>query len=186
MRVRSAEIGVIRAAALAAVMSVLLSACAHSGLAPAVACEPDPSGKPPTASSVYREKSIDDLKSLASSGDLAAARVIGERYEHGEGIVADPKEAAAWYQRAAFTPPTTMPVYMPGYGKTSGTVLAIPGPTRAGDPVAMAHLGWLYINGDALPFDESRGREFLACAAARGVNVGGNLHSTERKMSDHG
>jgi TPR repeat protein len=187
-----AGMGVVRAAALVVVAPLLLSACAHSGLAPAVACQPDPSGKLPAASSAYRDKSIDDLKSLAADGDLVAARVVGERYEHGDGVAADPKAAADWYQRAAFTPPTTMPVYMPGYGKVSGTVLSIPAPPRPGDPVAMAHLGWLYINGDALPFDEARGRELLACAATRGVNVGdmsalsGNPHSTDRKISDHG
>jgi TPR repeat protein len=159
------------AAGLTVVAPLLLSACAHSGPAPTAACTPDPSGQPPVASAVYQDRTIDELKSLASDGDRAAARVVGERYQRGIGVASDMKMAADWYQRAAFTGPSTMKVYMPGYGKVSGTTLTVPGPSLPGDPIAMAHLGWLYIDGDALPFDELRGRELLACAAARGANA---------------
>jgi TPR repeat protein len=140
----------------------LIGGCTH--LAPALACGP---AAPAVPSATYQDKSIDDLKSLASN-DQAAARVVGERYQHGEGVGPDIKQAADWYQRAASMAPTTMHVYMPGYGKVPGTILTVPEPSSAGDAIAMAHLGWLYIEGDALPFDEARGRELLACAAARG------------------
>jgi hypothetical protein len=156
-------------------MLLLLPACADSKFGLKVACEPDPPSKPLVPSSAYGDKTV-----------------MGERYQHGIGVAADPKAAAGWYLKGAFTPPSSFPVYMPGYGKVPGTVLAIPRPAETGDPVAIAHLGWLYIQGDVLPFDEARGRELLACAAARGVNardmpiLSGTPENIDRKTFDHG
>jgi len=145
----------------------MLSGCAQSILTPPLACGP---AAPPVPSAAYQDKSLEDLKSLASK-DQAAARVVGERYQHGEGVGPDMKQAVDWYQRAASTAPTTMPVYMPGYGKVPGTVLIVPGPSSPGDAIAMAHLGPLYIDGNAVPRDVAHGQALLACAAGRGASL---------------
>jgi hypothetical protein len=71
--------------------------------------------------------------------------------------------------------------------KVPGTILTVPGPSSPGDSIAMAHLGWLYIEGNALPFDKAHGRELLACAAGRGADVGDKAamepQAAERKTS---
>ncbi len=169
------------------------TACARPDLAAILACPPDQSANPPLSSSVYHDASIADLKTLASDGDLAAARVIGERYETGEGVAADIKEAIGWYQRAAFKPPVVTTVYMPGYGKTPGSTIPITvGPATPGDLVAMAHLGRLYIIGRGLQVDDDRGQRLLACAAAHGVATSadpaprGGQSTLDNGSSDHG
>ncbi len=55
----------------------------------------------------------------------------------------------------------------------------------------MMHLGWLYIEGNVVPFDEPRGRELLACAGARVAKVSkailsGAPPSTIGGIFDHG
>jgi TPR repeat protein len=155
--------------AAALLLPLLLAGC-HPDYSGALACEGP--ARPVTASSAYAGRTIAELEALAGDGDLAAARVLGERYQHGEGVSVDLKQAVRWYEQAAIIPPPTMMVYMPGYGHVAGTVLPVTaGPATPGDPVAMAHLGWLYVDGAFLPFDEDRGRELLSCAELRGVRL---------------
>ncbi len=124
---------------------------------------------------------------------MAAARVIGERYETGDGVSPDIAKAIGWYQQAAFRPPVMTTVYMPGYGKTPGATIPITvGPARPGDPVAMAHLGRLYLSGRGVPVDAARGDRLLACAAGQGVALGagmtliGKHYVSNGEIPDHG
>jgi hypothetical protein len=141
-----------------------------------------------TPSAAYAGRTLAELETLAGDGDLAAARVLGERYQRGDGVPVDLKQAVRWYERAAIVPPTTIPVFMPGYGKTPATVFPVTaGPATAGDPVALAELGWLYIDGTVLPFDETRGRELISCAERKQVansKMSANRTTIVFKLSD--
>jgi TPR repeat protein len=159
--------------AVALLFPLLLAGC-HPDYIAELSC--DGPAQTATPSSAYAARTIVDLKSLAYDGDRAAARVLGERHEHGEGVPIDLKQAVRWYEQAAIIPPTVMTVWMPGYGKVPGTTLTIPsGTTQAGDAIAMAHLGRLYMDGKALPFDESHGRTLLNCAAAHGGSANADM-----------
>jgi TPR repeat protein len=114
---------------------------------------------------------------LASDGDLAAARVLGERYERGEGVPTDDRQALNWYKSAAIIPPAASFIYAPAVGKQPGFLVPVTsGLAAPGDPIAIAHLGVLYLSGRGAPLDEPRGRQLLACAAARGATLSHILH----------
>jgi hypothetical protein len=136
----------------------LLSACARPDLADSFVCQPNSAAAPAIPSLAYSGRTSGDLRTAADHGDLAAARVLGERYERGEGGEPDIKQAVQWYETAAFIPPYTLPVYMPGYGKVPPTVMQITsGRASQGDPVAMARLGELYRTGLGVPLNSARG-----------------------------
>jgi hypothetical protein len=129
-----------------------------------------------TPSLAYRADSLIDLQSMASAGDRVAARVLGERYQYGDGVPADLKQAASWYERAAFVSPTTSFVYMPGFGKTQGSVIPVTaGQTGPGDPVALNRLGMLYRKGLGVRPDPARAETLLSCTRARGAMTAGDL-----------
>jgi TPR repeat protein len=163
--------------------------CAAPDLSASLVCSSEEAKNPPLSSAIYRDDSIGDLKSLASAGDLAAARVIGERYEAGDGVPPNIQQAVLWYRQAAIKPPITTTVYMPGYGKTPGATLPITiGPATPGDLIAMADLGRLYLNGQGVPVDRARGDQLLACAAKNSISSGArlSLQASQGKMRDHG
>lgn len=82
-------------------------------------------------------------------------------------------EAIAWFEATAVAPPTQQAVYMPGFGKTPGSVIMVPtGGAHAGDPVAMRYLGVAYMTGTGVKKGEEWGRTLLACAARFGVPGG--------------
>jgi hypothetical protein len=119
----------------------------------------------PAPSALYRDKSIGDLETLASAGDLVAARVLGERYEQGDGVASDMKEAVRWYRQAAFIPPTTTFVAAPAVGGRTGFVVPVTaGLARPGDSVAMADLGRLYEVGKGVGRDTVRAEALSSCA----------------------
>jgi TPR repeat protein len=156
--------------ASAILIPMALTACAHPNLADALNCRPELTSVALTPSSAYWQNSIDDLKSLASSGDKVAARVLGERYQFGDGGPVDLRKAAQWYERAAFIPPTTSFVYMPGFGKTPGAQVPVTvGQTGPGDPIALGRLGLLYRTGQGVKADPARADALLFCATTRNV-----------------
>lgn len=140
-------------------------------LSPSVAMAPVPS-------SAYAAVSLQELESLARSGDrnrlsLAAARVLGERFEHGDNVPRDLNKALAWYRAAALILPDVHFIYMPGFGSVPGSVIAIggAGPAMPGDPIAMQHFGELYRTGSGVPVNLDRANILLSCAAKSGVGV---------------
>lgn len=97
---------------------------------------------------------------------LVRQRVIGERYERGDGVKPDVVEAISHYRRAAFTTSAGSVTYIPGLGGSAGSVSVTgPGGKRAGDPVAIRRLGEMYRDDIGLPMDALRAKALLACAA---------------------
>lgn len=147
----------------------------------------DGPAQPATPSSAYAGSTIADLEAKASTGDLAAARVLGERYEHGTGVPVDLGKAASWYQRAAIIPPGTLPVWMPGYGSVPGHLIPITaGDSKPGDAIALAELGALYGTGLGVARDASKARRLEICAATRGATQAGSLHTGSDSTSVRG
>jgi Transglycosylase SLT domain/Sel1 repeat len=79
---------------------------------------------------------VDAAAQTAATRELVARAVS---YEHGEGVVKDPKLAATLYCQAA----------------------------RAGDPDAQFGLGWMYANGRGVSRDDRAAAGFFALAAAQ-------------------
>jgi TPR repeat protein len=75
--------------------------------------------------------------------DAAAMTLIGELYNQGLGIVADPAKAADWYRLAA----------------------------AKGDANALSALGLMALDGRGLAKDQAQGRAWLEAAAAKGEPV---------------
>ena len=71
---------------------------------------------------------------------------------------------------AAFVPPKVIFVYMPGFGKIPGSVIAVRGGANMpGDPIAMRRLGEMYQMGLGVPADQFDARLLLECAATSGA-----------------
>lgn len=152
-------------------LPLLLGGCHAAVPADYLSCEGPI--RPAAPSSAYAGRSIAELESLASNGDLAAARVLGERYQRGEGVSVDMKQAVRWYEQAAIIPPRNVPVFIPSFGKTPPTVTQVAaGPATPGDPLALTELGALYAKGEGVPQDPVRAQQLESCAASRGASLG--------------
>lgn len=139
-----------------------------------VCATPSGAGTQIVASRVYDRVPREQLEEQARLRDakgLAAARVLGERYENGIGVRRDPKKAATWYRIAALIQPEIHFVYSPGVGKVPGTVIPVgaAGPVTPGDPIAMRLLGEMYRRGSGIPADNGRADVLIACAGKLGV-----------------
>lgn len=153
---------------VAPLLALLLVGC-RPDYSRALACEWPATPAPVTPSSAYAGRTIAELESLAAEGDLAAARVLGERYEQGDGVAPDLKEAVRWYRQAAFVPPTTTSLAAPAVGGRAGFVVGVTaGPARPGDPIAMAALGRFYANRLGVDQDKTRAEILTSCAALGG------------------
>jgi len=129
-------------------------------------------------SSSYAGQSVDQLEGAARGDaftvtppDLNAARVLGERHAVGNGVPKDLARAIYWLQQAAVVSPSVAGAYVPGDGTTPGysVTLGAGAPSTAGDPLAMAYLGQIYLKGLGVKKDEAWGRTLLVCAAQYGV-----------------
>lgn len=80
------------------------------------------------------------LLPLARAGDADVQVLVAGIYARGLGTPADPKKAAAWYQKAA----------------------------DQGQPYATTMLGWFYLRGLGVPQDAVKGYRLLARAASHG------------------
>jgi FOG: TPR repeat, SEL1 subfamily len=78
----------------------------------------------------------------------ATARVMGERYEHGQGTARDPAKAVEWYRKAA--------------------LIEKDGIVTAGDGFAMRRLGEMYRDGIGVARDGKRADVLLKCATLQG------------------
>jgi len=76
----------------------------------------------------------------ASAGETEAMTALANAYLRGEGVVADPRRAAAWYRRAA----------------------------ERGNTVAQLNLGDMTARGVGVPTDAAEAYFWLGVAAARG------------------
>ena len=80
---------------------------------------------------------LDQLASLARSGDMKAERDLGLKYLAGDGVQADESEAARWLMRAAYR----------------------------GEPTAEYWLGTLYARGHGVPEDAFQANHWYEAAA---------------------
>jgi TPR repeat protein len=150
---------------------ILLTTCAHPDLTASLSCPPDPNAAPPISSSTYQANSIPELKDKAGAGDLAAARVFGERYEHGNGVGTDIDKAVQCYQRAAIVLPETRIVIAPAVGESPSYVIPISaGLSTPGDALALSRLAALYRQGRGVPFDCVQANKLSYCASTPGAS----------------
>lgn len=77
------------------------------------------------------------LQAKAEKGDAAAQRMLGEKYEHGDGVPQNAEKAAEWYRKAGLQ----------------------------GDGVAALNLGVLYWTGDGVPQDRQEATQWYRRAA---------------------
>ena len=136
--------------------SVTVSAAALAEPAPADPPRPDPPETEITALPVSA------LRGLAEAGVAAAQTELGERYEHGRGVVQDYDVAVPWFRRAA------------EQGHASG----------------QAALGFLYLSGLGVRQDDTEGVRWTRRAAEQGhprvQNNLGILYRDGRELSRDG
>ncbi len=80
------------------------------------------------------------LRVEKNKNDAAAMTLLGELYNQGLGVAADPKKAAEWYRLSA----------------------------KLGDANALASLGLMALDGRGMPKDQAQGKAWLEQAAAKG------------------
>lgn len=113
---------------------------------------------------------------LAKGGDLAAMRNVGHLYEHGRGVAADPKEAAAWYRKAAEdgfsrAQANLANLYLKGEGVAQDdreAALWFHKAALQGHAVAQYNLGAMYESGRGVERDPARALGWLMLAAKAG------------------
>jgi TPR repeat protein len=116
------------------------------------------------------------LLAKANAGDAAAQVKVGEGYAAGKGVAADPRQAAAWYRKAADQENVLgeihlANIYRDGAGKSFPRDI---GQAAAwyrkaadqGDPGAQGTLGILYTFGQGVPRDDVEAYFWLDLAAA--------------------
>jgi TPR repeat protein len=171
--------------ALASV-ALVPAGCANENSAPIVACQRAGGASSPVSSAAYRDKSLADLQSLAAGGDLAAARVVGERYEHGDGVELDVSQAAKWYRSAALLPPQPHIIIVPAVGRNPSYVIPVStGPSTPGDALALERLAALYRAGHGVPRDVAGAERLASCARERGAPATA-LSQSSGKAGRHG
>jgi localization factor PodJL len=94
----------------------------------------------PAPTQTATTESLDQLTSLARSGDMKAERDLGLKYLAGDGVQADESQAARWLMRAAYR----------------------------GEPTAEYWLGTLYARGHGVPEDAFQANHWYEAAAQRG------------------
>ena len=93
-----------------------------------------------TPTQVATTAPLDQLTSLARSGDMKAERDLGLKYLAGDGVQANESEAARWLMRAAYR----------------------------GEPTAEYWLGTLYARGHGVPEDAFQANHWYEAAAQKG------------------
>jgi localization factor PodJL len=94
----------------------------------------------PTPTQLATTAPLDQLTSLARSGDMKAERDLGLKYLAGDGVQANESEAARWLMRAAYR----------------------------GEPTAEYWLGTLYARGHGVPEDAFQANHWYEAAAQKG------------------
>ena len=94
----------------------------------------------PVPTQVATAAPLDQLTSLARSGDMKAERDLGLKYLAGDGVQANESEAARWLMRAAYR----------------------------GEPTAEYWLGTLYARGHGVPEDAFQANHWYEAAAQKG------------------
>jgi len=119
----------------------------------------------PMPSILFDRVSSEALMEEALSGSSAAARVLAERYERGEGVPADAAKAALWYRSAAIVVPEVRYVRVQGLGE-EGSMVPIGGsnPPTPGDPIALRRLAEMYRQGTGLPRNIGHANVLNGCA----------------------
>ena len=120
----------------------------------------------PVPSIVFDRVPNEVLMEQAHGGNSAAARVLAERYERGDGMPADPARAAVWYRSAAIVSSEVRYVRVPGLGE-EGSMVPIGGsnPPTPGDPIALHRLADMYRHGStAMPMNIRRANALETCA----------------------
>ncbi|TWB13971.1 hypothetical protein FBZ89_11822 [Nitrospirillum amazonense] len=122
-------------------------------------------GGPVPPSKAYDDLDARALEAKADHGDLAAARVLGERYRAGVDVAVDPVKALAWTRRAAVVEHTTTQFIMaPAVGKQPGyTVPVNQTALSGGDPLALIELGMLYAQGQGVPRSDTIAAALTLC-----------------------
>jgi hypothetical protein len=133
-----------------------------------------------TCESAYAQRSWSRAASLcaaaAATGDIGAARLLGQMYDQGLGVGRDPTRAAAWLRRAAEAGSADAAralgvMYESGHGVSRDAGQAIAWYRRGallGDPGAQLALGRAYENGTGVPRDFGEAFAWLSKAAQQG------------------
>lgn len=109
------------------------------------------------------------IECLARRGDKPMILELGRRYETGIGIPADVERAEALYSAAARTISGTIAIYVPGVGKSAGSVRMIrTGPDVPGLPEANYRRAMMHIEGRARKSSFRKGLKLLKQAAKAG------------------
>jgi len=121
------------------------------------------------------------LKPLAEAGNPDAEYDLGTMYSDGHGVPRDPREAEAWWEKAANQGQADaqfslgfMLLYGSGEGENAVTAnpsAGLPWLEKAaaqGHPSAEYFLGYLYWSGTSVPFDLQKALQYTLRAAEQG------------------
>lgn len=110
------------------------------------------------------------LRQVAGGCDDASLVTLGRKYEEGDGVAQDYRQAASLYRAAASAQRGVTYVYSPPVGKESyGRVIPVrTGSGKAPSPEAQYRLALLHLKGAGVKQDAGKARKLLSSAAAAG------------------
>jgi len=135
--------------------------------------------------------SFEALLAQAEKGNAQAQYLLGQRYNFGDGVPQDRKQAVAWQTRAATQGHATAQyvlglMYSAGEGVPQDTKQAVVWISRSAEQglaEAQHALGMMYRTGEDVPRDPGKAAELLRKAAAQG-NKGAQRDLFESKAHE--
>jgi len=144
------------------------------------------------ASTAFAAPDFDETVAAADQGDAKAQFSLAFRYDIGEGVPENDKEAVKWYRRAADKGYVRAQynlgvMYENGYGVPENDAEAVKWYRKAaeqGDEDAQRNLGGMYFNGDGVPENNIRAYLWLSMAKTQGdADAASNLDIVKPQMT---
>ncbi len=138
-------------------------------------------------------KAVYWLKRAARDDQPYAQMMLGNLYQQGKGVSADPIQAVYWWEKAALADNPQAEyrlgqAYLEGRGVRRNAGKAVHWLTQSaeqGNSQARYLLGKMYYEGYNVPQDKALGRDWLAQAAAQGHSEAINLLSVAERVAEY-
>ncbi len=142
------------------------------------------------ATQAEKREALQTLKQLWDDGLAIGAHQLGRAYRDGLGVLPDDEKAELWFRHSAEAgndySQYALGTLLLEQGRISAAISWYERAAEAGNQYAQYHLGKLYLQGNGIPQDIPRAKEFLTAAAEQGNQYAqyalGKLYLSDNKI----